>query len=650
MAKAANRLQIAIDLGSDTVKVAYAFVSTADEVEYGKLAPSDVTGSVVAPAIAYYDEDTSNWIFGENVYKNIDKSFVNVVKIKSLLSLLLKRADKDISRTNGKYYRNFKRFPKFYFPNKKKLAENFSEAVKMDMTFEADRTPKEVCEAFFEYLIVKTIIPSINKLQEQRSVVFDKVEYSVVYPAKAGKEYIEELQRLVRISCGLPIKKSLSSTKALGMFAYYRKMLRKGESALIFDMGEEDVSVAKLSLNDKESVIIDGVDGHNEPMEQGGNDVDYAVRDFIERTIGKRETMGAPPAGEDGYIAEKGLHSTQFLMLNEIKKAKTALSLDDEIYSLAFSDGVPMSIKRDVLVQTAITREDFVKSVGMADNTGIAREIAEYIISEMNRRINKDVKKIVLSGGVIETYGLIEYIKKQLKYAGLNVKLLTFDDGRSSDDGFAILSHEDSMFAPAVGGAIVALKNYEIKTAVALSYGTWLFNHSLQTKVLDVFLDRGMVLPSVGGEYFTSTYVNYQSIWKGGIENEELFSTTFGEKGDIIGEPNSKERKVCERELDLKVVAGGKGKGKVLFYFKDGVELRRVELQGKIFFQEGVKIDSDGRATPFIRNNLSKNGAYNKVSVRFMDGWEKGRTRVVCFQDIVLRFSGVDDFDVEGSD
>ena len=166
---------------------------------------------------------------------------------------------------------------------------------------------------------------------------------------------------------------------------HFTERCLKGESIVIFDMGEEDISVAKFTLNTSGSIIIDGVDGHNEPMEIGGNDFDYALRDYVESVISGRETVGAPPVGEDGYIAEKGLHSTQFLMLNEIKKTKIALSLDDDIYALAFERGVPMSIQRDVLVQTSVTRDKFLTCTGMRDSDGVAKNIRLY-----NRRVEKN--------------------------------------------------------------------------------------------------------------------------------------------------------------------------------------------------------------------------------------------------------------------
>lgn len=643
-----GNLEVAIDLGSDTVKVAYAY-GFKKSVEYGKLAPCEITGSVIVPAIAYYDEGASKWLFGDEVYKNTDKSFVTVVKIKSLLSLLLKRSDKKVTASNKKYYYKENMFPKFYFPNRKKIAQDFAKAEELDMTFEGGKTPQEVCKDFFRYLVDKTILPAIQRLQEQKDIYFQDIHYSLVYPTKAGKEYVEELERLVSSACNSKIKRTLSATKALGLFAYHRKTLKSNEPLVIFDMGEEDISAAKFTLNDSGIMIIDGVDGHNEPMEIGGNDFDYALRDYVESVISGRETVGAPPVGEDGYIAEKGLHSTQFLTLNEIKKTKIALSLDDDIYSLAFENGVPMSIQRDVLVQTSVTRDKFLSCVGIKNSEGVAKKISDYIVSELKRTINADVKKIMLSGGVTETYGLIDYINEELKKANLSVKVCTFDDYQNDDDSFTILSNEDSTYAPAVGGAIVALMGYQLKTAVALSYGTWLYNKNINKKILDLFLERGRVIPPKGEEYYCSTYVNYRDTWSGSVKNEEIFSTTLGKKGDVVGEPGSETRKKREIDIDLKVVSGGQNKGEILFYCNEKGVLKRVEIQGILHFQEGVRIDADGRAAPFIRNDIAKNGRSNEIYVRPY-GSSYGYAKKVYYENIVLKFSGVDDFEVESSD
>ena len=75
--------------------------------------------------------------------------------------------------------------------------------------------------------------------------------------------------------------------------------------------------------------------------------------------------------------------------------------------------------------------------------------------------------------------------------------------------------------------------------------------------------EAGCCLKS-GGEYFTTTYVKYNN-WSSSVKNEEIFSTTLGERGDVIGEPGSEKRRRQEKNIDLKVVAGGANKGEILF-------------------------------------------------------------------------------------
>ena len=77
--------------------------------------------------------------------------------------------------------------------------------------------------------------------------------------------------------------------------------------------------------------------------------------------------------------------------------------------------------------------------------------------------LNKDIKKVFISGGLIETYSLKPYIEKKLAKQFKNVKVLTFEDTLAGGDDFSILSFEDSVYAPAVGCAMVSLKNIEIK-------------------------------------------------------------------------------------------------------------------------------------------------------------------------------------------
>ena len=59
-------LNIALDLGSDTLKVAYAYDS-AGGVHYGKLSRRGLPTEVAIPAIAHYDQTTREWRFGYDV-------------------------------------------------------------------------------------------------------------------------------------------------------------------------------------------------------------------------------------------------------------------------------------------------------------------------------------------------------------------------------------------------------------------------------------------------------------------------------------------------------------------------------------------------------------------------------------------------------
>ena len=646
-------LKVAIDLGSDKIKVAFAYKDGENTV-YGKLADKNVTGSLVTPAIAYYDEDNHKWLFGNDVYRGTDRPFITVVKIKTLLSLLARQKDKDITASNRKFYSESYDFPKFYFPVIKKISANFQEAVEMDMTFKGDVTPKKVCESFFVYLAQNIVKPAIEKLKTAKNIEsFDKIDYSLVYPSKAGKNMIDELKRLIKYAFGKEPATVLSATKALGLYAYHRGALKKNEQLVIVDMGEEDISVAKLSLSaDGNTVFVDGMDGHNLPIEIGGNDIDYAVRDLIESRLSGRETLGVSDKNGD-VIAERGLHSKQFLMLTEIKNAKVALSLPDALYDNIFKDKVPLSIQREVTIQQDITREEFCKCIGIANGDKIAGKIADYIISELNRPVNDKVTKIALSGGVVETYGLVKFIKNSLKQNGFEkIEVITFDDFCNDDDGFNILSYEDSAFAPAVGGAIVALMNYSIKTAASLSYGTWQGRKmsGKKEKVLDIFLEKGQVLPSKGDYYYADSLITDEKRWEKTVENDELFSTTALRGRTIfIGEPNSELRRKLEKEINLKTVAGGKGKGRICFYkqLSDG-SLQQIEIWGRLHFKEGIKVDGDGRAVPVLKNDLDKNGANNNIKTRPFGS--NGIGEYTQYKDIILKFDGVDEFDVEGGD
>ena len=88
----AKILSIGIDLGRDTLKLSYAFEKSGSVV-YGKIEKKESVRRVAVPAVAYYDA-SAGWIFGCDVEKGGEKPFINVVKIKTLLSLLYPQTEK----------------------------------------------------------------------------------------------------------------------------------------------------------------------------------------------------------------------------------------------------------------------------------------------------------------------------------------------------------------------------------------------------------------------------------------------------------------------------------------------------------------------------------------------------------------------------
>lgn len=646
-----TKLKIAIELGSDKLKLAFAYEQSG-KVVYGKLAKQSILSANIPPAIAYYDEEIKQWIFGDDVYKNTDKPFITVVKIKNLLSLLMRNDNKSIQESNMDFYYHKHIFPKFYFPNRRKFLNNMAHAVECDMTFVADCTPQKVCEDFFRYISHYYINPAVRELEQCKKLVFDVIDYEIIYPPKAGGEYTSELARIVELVFGKKAELIISSTKSLGLYAYHRGVIHYGDNIIIADMGEEDISIAKIALNEQGAILVDGVDGHNEPIDIGGNDIDNCIKKFLEDDIGDRETLGLTK--DDGYIPEKGLHSKQFLMMTEIKYAKSALSMPNTEYASIFREGVPISFQREVMIQRYLTREKFLECIGVQNNNLVAKEIMDYLLSELTRSINQNVNKLILSGGLAETYGLVDYIRRQLVLNGFgNIEIYNFDDFQHSNEQFVIQSHEDSVFAPSVGGAICALKGYDISTVLALSYATWLYHdkyaggQKITEKILSILVKRGEILPKGGEKYSTSTSLSFKNRWGRGAENEEFFSTT-AVKSCAIGEPGSAKRKERERDIALRVVSGGLEKGAIKVFYPYKGKLIPVMIRGVLYFNEGVYIDAEGRAVPFVENDVAKNSG-RSIEIK-LDGNASSNIKIVSASDLLLRFVGIDEFDVEGSD
>ena len=522
-------LCISLDLGGDSLKVAFAYEGgTSGGISYGKLSGTCSALRIAYPAVACQKGQGGEWLYCDAVDKAGSLSFVRVVKMKELLSLLLYP---DVSE----YYFKSTRFPRFVFPRRKDARDRIRSFASLSEgeVFDGGITPQRVLENYFHCvaLMIKERVEQLCKKTGEK-LSLSSCEIAVVHPPKVTKAYVEELSRLVLVAFGKAPAKVLTTTRSLGMYAKHRGLFSKVNEALIVDMGEEDVSVARAFLSGG-NVFVDGDEGHLPPLALGGNDVDYAIADNIMERISRRSHFGCPPDVHEPPVLEK-----QYMFMKSVKSAKISVSKQGD------GSGEPVAswgIHYETYKQGTLSGSEFREIIGTAKGTGIAARIAEYVLRELSGEVNEEITDpsstdrrgaVILSGGLAECYSLKEYLKGEIKKKYSRVDVVSFDELCESGDGFAILSHEDSAYAPALGGAIVALKNEEIKTGLSLSYATWgCYRHY---KVLCIFVDKGT--PIKEGDVFDHEFsfspsnngraTEIQSLIKG----ECIYSTTIRTK------------------------------------------------------------------------------------------------------------------------
>lgn len=634
-------IHIALDLGSDTIKIAYAYNDGSEHT--GKIVDDPLTMTAI-PSVAYYDVEEKKWLFGDDVSSAGDKPFITVVKICDLLRLLQPAATTATQKVNRNYYFKKRYFPKFYFPQRNVLTDDMDNTVLMDRAFTAGNTPADICEMFFEY--VYGVIKSRLKILFENSTNVPRIVPCLVYPAFSDGEYVEELKRLVGKAFGEVPTTVMSMAKALCAYAKYSGRMAKNDKSIIFNIGEERISLVKVTFSGN-GISMDGVDGHSEPAFIGGKDIDDAVARYIEGQMSGRETMGRPPSGEEGHLAESALNSKQYLFVKDIKSAKMVLGMP--IYeSKAFRYGVPISASRDLLIQRYITREEFQRCIGIEGGNGVAQKIVQYIQSELSREINNDVKKIFITGGPVETYGLINYIRRFIEPLG--VKVFTFEKPDESyvgleNDGFNIMSHEDALYAPVLGCAVASLNGLTIDMVLALTYGVRLFrvNGNNVIPFFRVLVDKGTHIPPTGAEYYTPGDNEKNGITTGDNSAESadlpimsMFyssqdidhsrgapSVTYVKSGNenllVVDTENKTMLKKLKSSIGLRMLSGnadGSGGNSRAKYFYNG---RPVRIINEINLKIGVEIDGEGYARAYAKNDVRRNGS-GTTKIEYLDG------------------------------
>ncbi|MDE5593895.1 MAG: hypothetical protein K2I75_08195, partial [Clostridiales bacterium] len=389
---------------------------------------------------------------------------------------------------------------------------------------------------------------------------------------------------------------------------------------------------------------------------------------YVEGQMSGRETMGRPSSGQEGHLAESALNTKQYLFVKDIKSAKIVLGMP--IYdSRAFRYGVPISASRDLLIQRNITREQFEKCVGITDNTGVARKIVNYVTDELIRPINTDVKKIFITGGPVETYGLMKYIRRLIEPLG--VKVCTFEKDDSEyvgvkNDGFNILAHEDALYAPALGCAVASMCDMTIDMVLALTYGVRLFrvvgNSNNVIPFFRVLVNKGTRIPQSGATYYTpkdgdkggittgddseqsaamhimSTFYSAQDIEHSRKAPRITYAKSGGENLLVVDTDNLTMLNKLQREIGLRVLNGSidnMNHGSRAKYYYNG---KRVKIINEVYLKIGVEIDGDGYAKAYARNDKKRNGTGYTV-IEYVDGKRYGERETVAKQDIEFAFN-----------
>ncbi|MCD8206221.1 MAG: hypothetical protein LUD29_06455 [Clostridia bacterium] len=538
-------INLCIDLGGDTMKIACAY-RDADGEKISRVIEPGYSDSAI-PAIAYYADETDSWRYGYSIGRVGETSYSTVVKIKDLVSLVYK---------NRNFYEKEHLFPVFEFPITNEIDEEYyirygkgtypqdKKKYYDSLHFTApSSTPKSVSEDFFRYVakIAEKFLRDLSPEMASSGDVFNSsgLKYTILYPPKIAKQAgVEgeydvddlktELKRLVKLGFGIRGDKNirlLSSAKALAMTAANSGKIGNGQCALLFDIGEEFISVTKVrsdTIKGELSVSIDGLTGHSDPEKIGGNDIDKAIGEAFERSIIDKENIGTNSFGEGERINERGLKSKNYLFLKSIKSAKTIFSARN--HGEDFPAGVPVSIIRDVEVFRNITADKLLSDIGIergvierqrpGANSKIAARIADYILGEVTDHADadRDVKKLYLCGGVSGTVGLISAVKAELKKKGKSYEVESFMEClvglHSSKDSYAFRERDMYSYSPAVGGAMIGLLGIDIKVLLTKTYGTvfeWRTSAVPQYRKshFSVLVDRGTDLSFEGNPAIT---------------------------------------------------------------------------------------------------------------------------------------------------
>ncbi|MCQ2742695.1 MAG: hypothetical protein MJ239_05290 [Bacilli bacterium] len=456
---------ICFDLGSDTLKVSYAHkASSSDEAVFGKIENFD-TPINAFPAIAVFNKESTGegqWLFGDEAYCQSEFSYI--VKIKEMLELV----NEGKESKNYQYYSGKTKFPLFIFPAPRKRLSDYEKVVSNEFrSFDGKITPRQLVLDFFAF-----IKRNIEKFLGEYLPSCGLVHYNVVLPNIVNANYRDELDSILSAvfgKCYEPNKKA-NSAKSVAKYLEYDGQVASGDRFLLFEMGENAVSVVKGKILGN-GMCIEGVEGHEEPIELGGYDVDKCVNDNISKAVSDRETLGQD--GGDSSTPESMTSGKLFSFMKDIKLSKSILS------SKRFSDSyVPISMDNDLVVCQSISKKQLRNWIGITDDLDIvsgslAEKLIEgYIGKELSKAMNSDVTKIILIGGLASTLNFVEAVNKYIGQKFPTVQIANPYFVSSTRNDSRILPEEAVLYASSVSGALFNCLAWKIDTVFSLSYGT----------------------------------------------------------------------------------------------------------------------------------------------------------------------------------
>ena len=605
-------ISVSIDIGSDTTKAAYSYANDKGEYVHGLLFKK---GKGI-PSMAYYDTEKCTWVFGKKeILSHAQASFRYLVKVKDLLDLFFTRDVKGKDFYNKKYFKNF------YYPPKE--SESYADAVENKRCFEANTTAREVCALFVKYCV--------EKVEEEIKELFGNVDirYVVVYPANAPKEYIAELVEFV--SKAAKMDKDvwiISAPRAVGLSAKEFGVVTKPTTALLFNIGEEDISVVKIRF-DKSNICVFSADGHSSPAKVGGKDFDLALASHLFERSDKIDSFGGN--GEGGE-AEKGVFFDQFRMQEGIKAGKKNFS-DGEAY--ARLGGFVFSIYREMITSIKLVQEDFTECC-----QPIFKKVWEYVDNELKTGDNDDVDELIFSGGAADTFGLDKYIAAKLSDNFPEIKFLDFSPENESQ-GYDDILCEAKDTVP-IGAALYGAGKYEFKLLTTFAYGTYKGGNEF-----DQFVAKGTEIDLEGRLDFKKVmmasnplrpiinfkngkWMLFNEYYKvntpDGYDAENsghsvVFEDYIPGKSALSGsDMTEKTLKIIDATCKMgsrskKIRCTRIGCYLMVFTFPSDYSVDADEVKAGLKFQEGFEIDFEGRATPIVINYTRQKWERNQESL-----------------------------------